>query len=213
MKKLLIVIAVIIVLSGALLYYLYSKITYTPDWYNDHQFNVNSQIFLESKGTTAKIYDELSRNKSSILDENDLNALILEKINEQIPEKSAQVVKALRSEVYQDKIVIESVINLDEVPLKNISPKYQNAVKNFLSSFPQKSRQNFYIKISGKPIRNNNRIELDPEAKIQLAKMEYSLQTVLKQISGSNKFNTYIPVNDLPFGKMHIEEDRIILEE
>jgi hypothetical protein len=213
MKKLLIVLIVIIVLSGALLYYLYTKITYTPDWYDDHQFDVNTQMFLESQGTTSKIYDELSRNKRSIVDEDELNSLILEKINEQVPEKSAQVVKALRTEVHQDKIIIESVINLDEVPLKNISPKYQNAVKNFLNSFPRKSRQNFYIKISGKPIRNNNQIELDPNAKIQLAKMEYSLQTVLKQISGGNKFNTFIPINDLPFGKIHLEEGRIILGE
>lgn len=212
MKKLLIIIFVILILTASFVYYLYTRISYTPGWYDEHKFDVNAEMFVQSKGTSAKIYDELNKNKRSIMDENELNAFILEKINEQIPESSDKVVKALRSEVYSDKIVIESVINLDEIPFKNLSPSYQNAVKKFLSSFPEKSRQNFYIKISGKPIQNNDHIELDEEAKVQLGKMEYPVMTVIKQISGNNQFATFIPLNELPFKNFRLDEGSIILE-
>lgn len=212
MKKLLLVIAIILLLSSALLYYLYTRITYTPDWFDSHQFDVNSQMFTQSKGTASKIYDELDKNKSSIVSENELNNFILEKINEKIPESSDKVIKALRSEIYPDKVVIESVINLDEIPFNNLSPNYQNAVKKFLSSFPQKSRQNFYLKISGKPNRTDNGIELDENAKIQLGKMEYSVKTVIKQISENRQVNTSIPFNELPFKNFRLEEGKIILE-
>lgn len=212
MKKLLLVIVIILLLSSALLYYLYTRITYTPEWFDSHQFDVNSQMFTQAKGTSLKIYDELNKNKSSIVDENELNNFILEKINEKIPGSSEKVVKALRSEIYPDKVVVESVINLDEIPFNNLSPNYQNAVKKFLSSFPQKSRQNFYIKISGKPNRKDTGIELDENAKIQLGKMEYSVKTVINQISGNNQLDTSIPLNELPFKNIHLEKGKIILE-
>lgn len=212
MKKLIIVLVIIIVLSGALLYYLYTRITYTPDWFDSHRFDVNSQMFTQSKGTASKIYDELNKNKSSIIDENELNNFILEKINEKIPGRSDKVVKALRSEIYPDEIVIESVINLDEIPFNNLSPRYQNAVKKFISSFPQKSRQNFYIKISGKPNRVENGLALDENAKIQLGKMEYSVKTVINQISDNKQVDTSIPLNELPFKNLRLQEGKIILE-
>jgi hypothetical protein len=213
MKKLLLAIIIILLLSGALLYYLYTRITYTPDWFDSHQFDVNSQMLTQSKGTTSKIYSELTKNKSSIVDENELKDFILEKINEKIPENSEKVIKALRSKIYPDKIVIESVINLDEIPFNNLSPNYQNSVKKFISSFPQKSRQNFYIKISGKPNRTDKGIELNENAKIQLGKMEYSVKTVINQISDNNQLDTNIPLNELPFKNIHLEEGKIILED
>lgn len=212
MKKLLLIIFIILILTASFVYYLYTRISYTPDWYDEHKFDVNAEMFIQSKGTSAKIYDELNKKKRSIIDENDVNALILEKIYQQIPESSAKVVKALRSEVSPEKVVIESVINLDEIPFKNLSPRYQNAVKKFLSSFPEKSRQNFYIRISGKPIQNNDQIELDEEAKIQLGKMEYPVRTVVKQISGNNQLKTFIPLNELPFKNFRLDEGSIILE-
>jgi hypothetical protein len=212
MKKLLAIIVIILLLTGALIYYLYTRISYTPEWYADHQYDVSSQMILQSKGTTSKINDELSKNKRSIIDEKELNDFILEKIHDQIPEKSDQVVKALRSEVSGDKIVIESVINLDEIPFKNLSPKYQSTVKKFLGSFPEKSRQNFYVRISGKPIRTNDHIELDEGAKVQLGKMEYPVKAILKQISGENQVETFVPLNELPFTNIHLEDDKIVLE-
>lgn len=212
MKKLLVIIVIVLLVTGALLYYLYTRISYTPDWYVDHQYDVNNAMFLQSMGTASKINDELSKNKRSIIDEKELNDFILEKIHNQIPDKSDQVVKALRSEVEGDKIVVESVINLDEIPFNNLSPKYQNTVKKFLSSFPEKSRQNFYVRISGKPVRTNNHIELAEGAKVQLGKMEYPLQAILKQLSGDDRLETYVPLNELPFTNVHLEGDKIILE-
>lgn len=212
MKKLIAVIAIILLATIGLLYYLYTRISYTPEWYADHQYNVSNQMILRSTGTTSKINDELSKNKRSIIDEKELNAFILEKIHNKIPEASDRVVKALRTEVDPEKVVIESVINLDEIPFQNLSPKIQNTVKTFLSSFPQKSRQNFYVRISGKPVRTNDHIELEEGAEVQLGKMKYPVKAILKQLSGDNQVETFVPLDELPFTNIHLEDNKIVLE-
>ena len=212
MKKILLVIVIILVLTTGLIYYLYTRISYTPDWYDKGQFAVDKEMITQSKGTEESITAELIRNKRTVVNAEDLTAFILEEVHRQIPEESDQVMKALRCEVEGGQVLIESVINLDEIPLKKLSPTQQNAVKKLLGSFPEDSRQNFYIGISGRPVLNDERIELGPEAKVQLGKMKYPLNSILAQISGKNQPATFVPLNKFPFKNFHIEGDKIILE-
>jgi len=212
MKKVLLIIIILLVLTGALIYYLYTRISYTPDWYDAGQFRVDKEMIVRSNRTAESITAELTMKKRAVVDAEMLTSLILGEIHRQIPEESDQVLKALRCEMEKDRIFIESVINLDEIPLKKLSPAQQNAVKKLLSSFPENSRQNFYIGISGTPVLDGDRIELGPEAKVQLGKMEYPLQSILAQISGKNQPATFVPLSKFPFKNFHIEGDKIILE-
>lgn len=212
MKKVLVVLIIILVLTGGLIYYLYTRISYTPEWYDAGQFKVDREMIVRSNGTVETITAELNKNKKTVVDAEDLTAIILEEIHRQIPEESDQVVKALRCEMEKDQVFIESVINLDEIPLKKLSATQQNAVKKLLSSFPKDSRQNFYVGISGNPVLINDRVELGPESRVQLGKMEYPLQSILAQISGKDQPPTFVPLSKIPFKSFRVEGDKIILE-
>lgn len=212
MKKILLVIIIILVLTGGLIYYLYTRISYTPEWYDEGQYAVDMEMIINSKGTQETITAELLKDKKAVMNAEELTSLILEEVYQQIPEESDKIVRALRCEVHDDKVMVESIINLDEIPLKKLSPTQQNAVRKLLSSFPKNSRQNFYVGISGTPILKNDHIELSEGAKIQLGKMQYPVQAILKQISGNNKLEAFVPLDNLPFKNFRLQGGKIILE-
>jgi hypothetical protein len=212
MKKVLLVIIIILALTGGLIYYLYTRISYTPEWYDEGKYAVDKEMIMKSRGTQESITNELIKDKKAVMSAEDLAAFVLEEVHQQIPQESDKVIKALRCEVQEDRVLVESVINLDEIPLKKLSPTQQNAVKKLLSSFPKNSRQNFYVGLSGTPVLKNNHIELSEGAKVQLGKMKYPVQAILKQISGNNKLETFVPLDDLPFKNFYLEENKIILE-
>lgn len=214
MKKFVLALFIVVIVIGAVLYYFYTRISYTPDWYDEQEHRVTPDLIEQSKGTTQKIADELTTQKRTVIDKKELDAIVIEKIHQEFPESSEnQFIKAFHSEIKPDNITMETVVDLERIPLSNVSPKYQKTIREFINTFPKTSRQNFYIQVSGKPVQKDNRIEFDQNATVRLGKMEYPLRSILNQISGSDQLEAFIPLDKLPFKSFRLEEGRIILEE
>lgn len=214
MKKFVLMLLIIVIVIGAVLYYFYTRISYTPDWYDEGERRITREIIEESKGTTEKIAAELTTHKRTVIEEKDLDALVIDKIHQEIPQSANhQFVKAFQSDIQEDKITLETVVDLEQIPLNNFSPKYQKTIREFINTFPRGSRQNFYVQVSGKPVRKENRIEFNENATVRLGKMEYPLRSILSQISGNEQLEAFIPLDKLPFKNFRLEDGRIILEE
>jgi len=212
MKKLVLIIFAILILISAVVFYFYNRISYTPDWYNSNEYRVGKQVVAQAKGTTKRIDNELTNGTKSAIDEEELNSLIIEKMDVEFPGQTNQFIKAFRSDIQPDNITVETIVDLDHLPLERLPVYYQKTIREFINTFPKGSRQNFYIQISGKPVLQNGQVQLDQDAKIYLGKMEYPLSSVLKQIAGNHRLEAFIPLSELPFKNFHLEEDKIVLE-
>jgi len=211
MKKLLLITVLLITGIIILAVYLYSQISYLPDWYdkeNDVR-PIKKEFVVEKNIETVK--GELIDGKKSVITEDELTKMMLNKFHEITGEERGGFLRSMRSKVFKDKVQLQAVINLEEIPDEILPRKYQNEMEELLKFFPKTNRKNFYVELEGKPVRDDDRFILDKDATIKFGKIKYSLSSVLHQISGKDLQRVGVNLDKLPFRDFQLEDGRIVL--
>jgi hypothetical protein len=191
--------------------YLYSQFSYLPEWYDkkDDTEPEKKEVVIEKNIETIK--SELVYEKKSVITEDELTRMMINKFHEIAGENKDGFIRLVRSKVYKDKVQLQAVVNLEEIPEEMLPRKYQKEMDELLKFFPKSNRKNFYVELEGKPVRNEDRLILDKDATIKFGKIKYSLSSILEQVSGKNLQHIGVNLEKLPFRDFRLEEGQIVL--
>ncbi|MFC2088699.1 hypothetical protein ACFLSX_03780 [Calditrichota bacterium] len=206
MKTLLKIVAVLIIIIIGILYYLYYQMSYTPDWYDKNDSNHIKNIISSSDNVDNKITMKLNSGLPVEINSDELSAVIVSNAKNQLLINLEKVIKGINTKITTNKITVESVVNIKNIPMSQIPPDLRDAFKKFLDTIPGDVVENFYIKFEGIPKSKNGQLQFDEQSFIQLGKIKYSIDELSEKYIDEQLGNKYKHFNTIPFTSLMLNE-------
>jgi len=207
-RAFLIGVLVIILIGAGLVFFVFNRISYTPDWYRNHDFENTSTILKKSKQTLQQVQSDLQSGKAVRLHDKQLESMILSGIQQQTSMDVRSVVRAFKIETGTQTMRVEAIVNLKNLPRQNMPKKAAEMLDMVSGSLPLDALEEFYTCIEGKPVMRNGQLGFDKNANIQLGKVSYSLREIVGQFGDDG----FLALNKLPFNSVILEQSGILLQ-
>jgi len=206
MKTFIKIIAVLIVIGIGILYYLYYQVSYSPGWYENSDPNYIKNIIRSSDNVNDQIKKKLNSGMPVEINSDELSSLIVSNAKNHFSINPEKVIKGINTEITEDKVTIEAVVNIRNIPQSQIPPDIKDVFNGFLDSIPGDVIENFYIKFEGIPISKNGQKTLDSQSFIQFGKMKYSIDEVSEKYISGELGNKYSFLNSFPLINIVLNE-------
>lgn len=231
MKKVALIFFLAIVVGIGIYVYLTRQIHYLPDWYKEEAQEQTPQDVPppetpppsavkaptppprpEKKALPPeKVVEKLRRENTVRIDEETLSEMIRSAVAERFPNEQANFLKAVRSDIQKDKLTVEMVVDMEKIPWEQLPKQYRFA-REYVKRFTGGRSSEVYVQFSGKPEIVGDRLLLDEDATVTIGKMAYSLKTLTTLLGLGDQFAGEIPIKNIPFSAVTLEEDALILE-
>ncbi len=223
LKKIGLVFVVIILGAGIFLYYLWSQAMDLPEWYTNGSVSAveGSVIFYGEniekieKKLRQKIENQIKKTavgkKVEIeLDENDTNSLIASMIVKiRKNHKYLKAIKASKTSIKEGNLDFGIVVNASDI-LEDIreeeTAQTGPTIVNILGFFKDKE---VYLGLLGKYGLKNGQLKLDPNGKITIGALSFSMDNALKKL-GISEDKVRRAIKDLQIGKLKIDDIEVV---
>jgi hypothetical protein len=202
MKKIiikLIVVAFIGTLGG--LYYVWQEATKIPDEYTQANSSdpidsqslplkpsqITERATVSKQKLTAPIDRARVGQKVTVkLNDRDLNNLVVANLAASQPTKQIPVgIKGIKTKIEAGKVYAGAMVNLDKLAQNGQSAGRSAALKKLTDKLTFLKERDVYIGISGKPIVNGSKIELEPNTQIKVGNMKFTIAQLAETLAVS----------------------------
>jgi hypothetical protein len=223
LKKIGLVFVVILLGAGVFLYYLWSQATNLPEWYTNGSTSAaeGSVIFygenIETieKKLRQKIESQIKKTAAGKkveieLDENDTNTLIASMVVKSSKNhKSLRAIKASKTSIKEGNLDFGIVVNASDI-IEDIreeeTVKTGPSIINIPGFFKDKE---VYLGLLGKYGLKNGQLKLDPDGKIRIGALSFSMSNALKKL-GISEARVRRAIKDLKIGKLKIDDIEVV---
>lgn len=229
MRTWFVVLAVLAALAGAAWWYFSSGLNHLPDWYLEEQ-TVASQAPDSAVATppgaladspavpqstpVPETVESLRRRLDSggevRLTEADLREVIMAALEARFPGRSRAMVPGLHPAITPGKVELEAVLNPREIPWEQLPPDLRVA-REFLGQLGASRGNELFVKISGTPVVDGDRLVMGDNTMVQFGKVAFPLNALLFNAGDGARERAAIPLTTVPFSSFRLEEGAIVL--
>ncbi len=200
----------VLLVVAAVLGFSWMKATALPDWYNPATIDRSNDPveefskIIQKQGIGAFFSNKLSDLLAGklVLDQDEFNALILTSIAaDQGGQELLAVSDVVRAQIYQDKLEIGSVIDIEK--LKQQNTKISEQVENLVDVLPALSNEKIYLAISGQPVAQAGELAFADDIAFKLGNLTISdsllnvLGLSIDEIKKQTLKISYLTINDV----------------
>lgn len=165
---------------------------------------------LHSGRTVQRITRELEANGRVKVSAAELDQMILGSIEQNFPGQTDKMVKALKSEIHDGAISVETVLNLKKVPWE-VLPQQARLAKNLIMQFNGPADSLLYLHLSGSPSYDGRQLVFDDKASLQVGKIQYPLKSLVTNFSLEDRLKLPSLIGSLRFKYVSVEDDMLVL--
>jgi hypothetical protein len=182
MKAVLVILLIIVgIVIGAYLY-LTHNMAYQPDWYNpDEAPALAEQMRKEAPQIEEKIQRRSKNNEVSVSAE-ELSTLIYKQASKIKEHNLHKAVKAVHSEIDPEKVTIEVIIDINQIPHDELPASIKKTVDKLISVLPQKALSNLCVTIEGSPYAKDGKLILDENATVKAAGISIPVREMMAKL-------------------------------
>jgi len=219
LKKIGLVFVVIMLAAGVFLYYIWSQATNLPEWYTNGSTSAaegavifyGENIEKIEKILRQKIESQIKKTAAGKkveieLDQNDTNTLIASMVLKSSKNhKSLRAIKASKTSIKEGNLDFGIVVNASDI-IEDIreeeTAQTGPSIVNIPGFFEGKE---VYLGLVGKYGLKNGQLKSDPNGKIRIGALSFSMSNALKKL-GVSEDRVRQAIKDLEIGKLKIDD-------
>ncbi|MEB3294437.1 MAG: hypothetical protein VKJ24_14865 [Synechococcales bacterium] len=220
MKKVALVFTLVIssVFAGAA--YAYHQATSLPSWYQDTQATPIDPAKLQQNAAQVetKLRSLQTPNQEIRLSQQEINDVVTASVDQAIAQAQLpRAVKGMHTELQENKLKTGAVVDLQELQSSNLSESEQTILGEVLKRIPGINDRTIYIGIESSPRIVKGQMELDPNTKIQIGNLSFSLQEVAQKVGMTpaevqQEINRLLPtLQQIPLEQASVENGNLVL--
>ncbi|NIW80456.1 MAG: hypothetical protein GWN16_13810, partial [Calditrichae bacterium] len=170
------------------------------------------ELSKKASQKSTKSANKRQEESTTTADDKKDNETVDEIIDQNLPDEIPRFVKAVRSNIENEKVTVEMVVDATKIPWEQLPGQYRRA-QEYLSRLPSQSLDNLFIQISGKPIVEGDQLTFDENTTVRIGKLDYTLGGVVSSL-GEDRINALrrqISVSNLPFKNIMLQDGALIL--
>jgi len=208
MKAVLIILLVIAGIVVGAYFYLTHSMSYQPDWYHPEEAHaLAEQMKIDAPDVEEKIQRQWQSKKSDVvISANDLSTLIYKQTSSMKEQNLHKAVKAVHSEIEPDKVKVEIIVDVNQIPRHELPASILKTVDKLISVLPEKALKNLCVTVDGKPHMKDGRLVLDENASIKAAGISIPVSDIMSKFKISPEEIEKLDLRDLD-----LQANRIIL--
>jgi len=214
MKRIVWTIAVILGAAIGIPFYFWQQATATPDWYKDRaSMSLNDPVSVQQARqiVAAKIATAQPQPDGThevYLTEADVNAIAVTEINNLAKRTQlTDAVESVNSTLQNGRIESGAVINLANVPLKDLRPAEREIVSLVRETFPGLVNREVYVGVEGQPTIQNGQLQFDQSLRIKIGNLSLTAADVAQRL-GISEATLWQGLNQ-ELGVLQIEEVQV----
>jgi len=209
MKKFIIAVVLLLGIAAGVAYYFYQKISYKPDWYAEAETADRYQLLTDHiDDLERRIVKDLKNGKSVKIPANRVVPLLVNQLEKKTGVEIRKTVKAVKTTISSDRIEMEMIIDLIQMPPVNLPKKVQKTIEQILKAVPKNALNELYIRGDLKTEKREKAINFDPISNISIGKMSLPLEELKKKLGTKQKLS----LESFPISDFELKENAILLK-
>lgn len=201
MKAVLVIFLILIVLFGGAYLYLTHKLAYQPDWYHPEEAPAALEQAEQQFPVLEKKLNKQWREKDEVvLSSDELSTLITKRAREMKEQNLHKALKAVHSKVTPEKIEIEMIVDVEQLPKDQLPPAALKALDKITQFLPRKALNNLLVKIDAVPRQEGDQIVIGDDAQITIAGISMSVKEAMQRFNIPASSFSSVPIKDFQLG-------------
>jgi hypothetical protein len=190
MKKLLYILALAFAIAAVAViatgFYLFRKVSYTPQWYEEPP---SAGVWVADTADTSidesiqKIENDVVARGKSPVPEKMVVPVLLRQAGRRSSVDIKSMVKAAKVSRGTGRLGVEMVVDVNKLPREKLPPEARAAADKLLGMMPESMLKDLYVKVDFAGNKEGGALSFDPDSKLTIGKMEFTIGE-LEKITG-----------------------------